>query len=153
EGQKVGEAQIRDELQMLYNKGFRGIVTYSFDNGREEIPRIAKEMGFQQVIAGLWAMDNYEGEKANLTADRLNKIDGICVGNETQVGGSYSIDVLKSRVAEIRQHSGGKPTTTADAWHLYQQTDPQGNIQPTELMRVGDWVFPNLHPWYEDGWK
>src|SRR5262249_48881131 len=83
-GQYVGEAQIRQELQMLYNKGFRGIVTYAFDNGREEIPRIAKEVGFQQVIAGLWAVGNYEGEKANLTADRLKYIDGICVGNETQ---------------------------------------------------------------------
>ncbi|HEY7315584.1 MAG TPA: hypothetical protein VH643_40020 [Gemmataceae bacterium] len=147
-GQYVGEAQIRQELQMLYNKGFRGIVTYSFDNGREEIPRIAKEVGFQQVIAGVWAVGNYEGEKANLTADRLKYIDGICVGNETQLRGDYSIDVLKSRVDDIRRDSGGKPTTTADAWHLYQQ-----NNKPTELMKVGDWVFPNLHPWYEGGWK
>ncbi|HEY7428050.1 MAG TPA: hypothetical protein VH682_27700 [Gemmataceae bacterium] len=146
-GQQVGEAQIRDELQMLYNKGFRGIVTYSFDKGREEIPRIAKEMGFQQVIAGLWAVDNYEGEKANLTADRLKYIDGICVGNETQLRGDYSIDVLKSRVDDIRDLSK-KPTTTADAWHLYQK-----NNEATDLMRVGDWVFPNLHPWYEEGWQ
>ena len=34
-GQQVGEAQIRSELQMLYSKGFRGLVTYAFDNGRE----------------------------------------------------------------------------------------------------------------------
>ena len=38
-GQQVGEAQIRKELQMLYDRGFRGLVTYAFDNGREEIPR------------------------------------------------------------------------------------------------------------------
>lgn len=146
-GAYVGKDQIRNELQFLYNKGFRGLVTYAFDNGREEIPTIAKEIGFHQVIAGVWACNNYATEKANLTADRLSKIDGFCVGNETQLRGELSIGTLRDRVNEIKALSG-KPTTTSDAWHLYQNGPHVG----TELMGVGDWVFPNLHPWFEEGW-
>src|SRR5262249_45979584 len=141
------------ELKMLYDKGFRGIVTYAFNNGREKIPEIAKKIGFHQVIAGLWATDaSYQTEKANLQADgklQLKYIDGICVGNETQLrqrkneAGGLTFDQLKARIDEIRQISG-KPTTTADAWNLY--------VEDRRLMTVGDWVFPNLHPWYENGW-
>jgi len=151
-GQQVDEATLRKDLTMLYNKGFRGLVTYSFDNGRENIPTIAKEIGFQQVIAGIWAVNNYNTEKANLTADRIKAIDGFCVGNETQLRHDYSVDELKSRVDEIRTLSGGKPTTTSDAWHMY--LPDQGG---TKLMQVGDWVFPNFHPYYQQadgpGWN
>jgi exo-beta-1,3-glucanase (GH17 family) len=145
-GQRVGEAQIRKELQMLYDRGFRGLVTYAFDNGREEIPRIAKEIGFQQVIAGVWAVQNYQGEKANLTPARLQYIDGLVVGNEVRLRNDYSLDELRRRVNEIKALSG-KPTTTADAWHLYTQGG-----EPA-LMQIGDWVFPNLHPFHEKNWK
>jgi exo-beta-1,3-glucanase (GH17 family) len=145
-GQQVGEAQIRKELQMLYDRGFRGLVTYAFDNGREEIPRIAKEVGFQQVIAGLWAVQDYQVEKANLTPARLQYIDGLVVGNEVRLRNDYSLDELRRRVNEIKALSG-KPTTTADAWHLYTP-----NHEPA-LMQIGDWVFPNLHPFYERGWS
>jgi exo-beta-1,3-glucanase (GH17 family) len=144
-GQQVGEAQIRKELQMLYDRGFRGLVTYAFDNGREEIPRIAKEIGFQQLIAGLWAVQNYQGEKANLTPARLRYIDGLVVGNEVRLRNDYSLDELRRRVNEIKALCG-KPTTTADAWHLYTQ-----GHEPA-LMQIGDWIFPNLHPFYERGW-
>jgi exo-beta-1,3-glucanase (GH17 family) len=144
-GQQVGETQIRNELQILYNRGFRGLVTYAFYNGREEIPRIAKEIGFQQVIAGLWAVQNYQGEKANLTPERLQYIDGLVVGNEVRHRNDYSLDELRCRVNEIKALSN-KPTTTADAWHLYTQGG-----EPA-LMQIGDWVFPNLHPFYERNW-
>lgn len=143
-GQYVDEQTLRKDLKMLFDKGFRGLVTYSFDNGREKIPTIAKEIGFQQVIAGVWAVDNYETEKKNLTQDRIKDIDGFCVGNETQLRHNYSVGELKRRVDEIRNLSGGKPTTTSDAWHLYL---PENG--GTELMKIGDWVFPNFHPYYQ----
>jgi exo-beta-1,3-glucanase (GH17 family) len=156
-GQRVSEAQIRRELKFLYDKGFRGLVTYSFLNGREEIPRIAKEIGFQKVIAGLWATKDYATEKANLLGgSRLKYIDGLCVGNETQgrrIWGdkdNLTFDQLKARVNEIKQLSS-KPTTTADSWDMYLPKDKNPKGEPG-LMQLGDWVFPNLHPFYEPGY-
>jgi exo-beta-1,3-glucanase (GH17 family) len=141
--QPVGETQIRNELQLLYNRGFRGLVTYAFDNGRQEIPRIAKDIGFQQVIAGIWIDRNdqtYQNQKANLTPQRLQYIDGLVVGNEVRLRNDLSLDQLRQRVDQIKTLTG-KPATTADAWHLY--------VSEPGLMQVGDWVFPNLHPFYE----
>jgi exo-beta-1,3-glucanase (GH17 family) len=141
-GGPVDEQDIRTELQFLYDKGFRGVVTYAFDNGREKIPEIAKEIGFQQVIAGLWATNaTYETEKANLTEARRSKIDGYVVGNETQLRGDVTPQDLVTRIREIRALSG-KPTTTSDAWYLYRSNG---------CLHAGDWIFPNLHPFFDPG--
>jgi exo-beta-1,3-glucanase (GH17 family) len=154
-GAYVSKEQIKNELQFLYNKGFRGIVTYAFNNGREEIPVIAKEIGFHQVIAGFWCSGGaFAGEKANLTADRMKAIDGYCVGNETQLrrvenqgDRGLSLGDLQGMIQQVKDMSG-KPVATSDAWNVYV---PGEKFVPG-LMQTGDWVFPNLHPWFEQGW-
>jgi exo-beta-1,3-glucanase (GH17 family) len=135
---------------LLFNRGFRGLVTYSFYNGREEIPRIAKQIGFQQVIAGIEARDNYATEKANLTPDRVQYIDGFVVGNEGLYFKQYSLATLQARMAEIKSLSGGKPTTTSEPWNIYDGTGDPNVVHG--LTGVGDWIFPNLHSFYEQGW-
>jgi exo-beta-1,3-glucanase (GH17 family) len=149
-GAYVSPDQITRELTVLYNRGFRGLVTYSFYNGREEIPRIAKQVGFQQVIAGIEAQDHYQTEKSNLTPDRLRYIDGFVVGNEGLYFHKYDLATLKSRMAEIKALSGGKPTTTSEPWNIYDGTGDKNAVPG--LTALGDWIFPNLHPFYEQGW-
>jgi hypothetical protein len=56
-------------LQRLFNEGWRGLVTYSMDGTLREVPRIAKEVGFTKVIAGLFWFNNAQLAPARLRAN------------------------------------------------------------------------------------
>lgn len=144
----VPEDQLQTEMEMLYDVGFRGVVTNAMTYGLEALPRVAKQVGFQHVISKLWwATDELlEVEKANV-AEAIDDIDAIVVGNEVvhkailrAEEGDAALERLRAEIEGL-QVAHGKPVSTGlhrDEWVLY----------PEMATELGDFTFPNLQPWW-----
>jgi exo-beta-1,3-glucanase (GH17 family) len=144
----VAEEQLLEELTLLYDHGFRGLVTNSMTYGCEAAPRIAKGVGFDHVAAKLWwaTDESLTVEKRNL-AEAIDFVDAIVVGNET-VNKAINrgdpprpaFDRLKTEI-ETLQARHGIPVTTGlhpSDWRLF----------PEIATELGDFVFANLQPWW-----
>ncbi len=127
------EKSIRDDLKILYDFGFRGIVTYSAYKNLALIPQIAYETGFRGIIMGVWDIQNKD-EIMNAVLSR-EYVDGYCLGNEG-LNSRYELDDLKDVISSLKS-STGKPCTTTEQVSDY--SNPSVNS-------IGDWIFPNIHP-------
>lgn len=133
------EEQLRSALQQLYGEGWRGLVTYSLDGTLSQVPRIAKEEGFQYVIAGLFWFDDAQLARERAAAlQEASWIDAYVVGNEGLLFNRYEFPELKQEIESLRTATK-RPVTTSEIPALYTPA----------LLDVGDWVFPNIHPWNE----
>lgn len=133
------EAQLRADLEQLYDDGWRHIYNYSLDGDLQHFPRIAKEVGFETVLAGIFFFDEAQlaREKANATAqDRW--IDGYIVGNEGLAFGRYGPQQLIDALIFFNEF--GKPITTTEVSGLY--------LAVPELLDVGSFATINLQPWF-----
>ncbi|MCH7227943.1 hypothetical protein [Haloferula sp. A504] len=130
--------EITIDLETLAAAGFGGIVTYGCDGLKMEIPKLAREAGIEFVILGVYNPENEEEWKN--ARSLAGVVDGYCVGNEG-IGreNRYTLDVLRSRIKELREWSG-KPVTTSEQIEDYTSIP--------ELLTVGDWLFPNVHPFW-----
>ena len=135
------EAQLTEELGRLYAAGFRGLVTNTVAFGLERAPEIAKQIGFDHVVAKLWWQDDelLAAEKANLDAV-IDAVDAVCVGNEIIQKGIADHDRLVREVYEARERYG-RPVTTG-----FQPPDWQ--YFPDLATAIGDFSFLNVHPWW-----
>lgn len=133
--------QLASELQRLYGAGFRGLVTNTMAFGLENAPQIAKDCGFEYVVAKLWWQndDLLAEEKRNLDV-ALPAVDAVCVGNEIIQKGIADHDRLVREVDEARERFG-LPVTTG-----FQHPDWQ--VYPDLATAVGDFSFLNVHPWW-----
>ena len=127
------EQTIYADLELLYQAGFRGIVTYSSYSTFSEIPRIARDIGFEGVIMGIWDIDSQEELMGAQLANQ--HVDGYCMGNEG-LNSRYDLEKLTGAIARLKE-STGKPVTTTEQIFDYHNKDVFG---------IGDWVFPNIHP-------
>jgi exo-beta-1,3-glucanase (GH17 family) len=135
------EAELRTALKLLYDEGWRGLVTYSLDGTLAAVPRLAKETGFTMVIAGLFWFDDAQLARERAAAlDQLTWIDGFVLGNEGLQFGRYTRQRLASELAQLRADTG-RPVATSETFGQYQ-SDPS-------LSAIGDWVFPNLQFWFD----
>src|SRR5262245_53130521 len=77
------EEQLASELTRLHDAGFRGLVTNTVAFGLENAPKIAKDCGFEHVVAKIWWQNDelLATEKANLDT-AIDHVDAVCVGNE-----------------------------------------------------------------------
>ncbi len=135
------EEQLAAELERLRTEGFRGLVTNTMAFGLERAPQIAKDCGFEHVVAKLWWQDDelLATEKANLEA-AVGAVDAVCVGNEIIQKGIADHDRLVQEVDEARERFG-LPVTTG-----FQPPDWQ--VFPDLATAVGDFSFLNVHPWW-----
>lgn len=133
--------QLRAELTRLYDAGFRGLVTSTMAFGVERAPQIAKDCGFEHVVAKLWWQDDelLATEQANLDA-AVGAVDAVCVGNEIIQKGIADHDRLVREVGLARKRFG-RPVTTG-----FQPPDWQ--LFPDLATAVGDFTFLNVHPWW-----
>lgn len=137
--------EIKKDLAVLQKAGFGGIVTYGCDGLKGEIPRLAHTMGIEHVILGVYNPRNEEEIKNAKAVAHL--VDGYCIGNEGLGGENrYSFEELKARMNELRKWSG-KPVTTSEQIEKYLD----GNVPG--LVEAGDWLFPNVHPWFHRQFK
>ena len=131
---------IREDLVVLRRAGFTGLVTYG-SSGRmgHDLPTLAQAAGFQGLIMGIWDPTN-QGEIANAkSAAKLSITLGFCIGNEG-LHQRYELPVLSAAIESLRKATG-KPVTTTEEIDDY--SDPA-------LLRLGDWVFPNAHPYFHN---
>lgn len=135
------EQQLATEFDRLHDAGFRGLVTNTVAFGLERAPEIAKDRGFEQVVAKMWWQnDELLGtEKSNLDAV-IDFVDAVCVGNEIIQKGIADHDRLVREVDEARERFG-RPITTG-----FQPPDWQ--FHPDLGTAVGDFSFLNVHPWW-----
>jgi len=131
------EDDIRVDLQTLHGAGFRGLVTYGSESTFRHIPRIAREIGFQGVVMGVWSPTSAE-EIAN-AREAVGYIDGYSVGNEGLFFGRYDLDTLKTAMDNLRTTTG-KPVATTEVLNSY--------YSDAQVRELGDWAFPNVHPYW-----
>jgi len=139
-GIEAAPEAIRSDLAVLRRAGFTGLVTYGSAGvlGRE-LPALAKSEGFEGVIMGVWdPADRGELDAAKAAAGNPVVL-GFCVGNEG-LQSRYQLPALSAAVEELRRKTG-KPVTTSEIIEKYSDEN---------LLRLGDWVFPNAHPYFHN---
>ncbi|MBL7147821.1 MAG: hypothetical protein ISS82_03275 [Nanoarchaeota archaeon] len=129
------EESIREDLIELYEINFKGIVTYGSDGTLWKIPEIARDVGFEYVVQGIW--DLTSEEEWNNAVDSKEKVDGYCLGNEGLSRGDYNLSELEDKINELRDATN-KPVTTTEAIGEYNE----------DLLNLGDWIFPNCHAYW-----
>lgn len=133
------DAQIKTDLQLLYSAGFRGVVTYSAGGIFADIPGIARQVGFEGVVMGIYIPGDPTETAAAMKA--LPYVDGYVVGNEGLSFDRYDYKTLESAIIDLRQKSG-KPVTTTEIFSQYFKNE--------KLLSLGDWIFPNAHPYWQN---
>jgi exo-beta-1,3-glucanase (GH17 family) len=125
----------------LRAEGWRGLVTYSLDGTLQAVPRLAKEVGFTMIIAGLFWFDDAQLARERTAAlGQLFSIDGFVLGNEGLKESRYTRQRLTNEFTRLKAETG-RPVTTSETFAQYQN-------DPT-LLAFGDWVFPNLQFWFD----
>jgi exo-beta-1,3-glucanase (GH17 family) len=133
--------EIRKDLSALRLARFTGLVTYGSSGvlGRE-LPALAESEGFKGLVVGVWNPKNTEEIAAAKAAASNPVVIGFCVGNEG-LGKRYSFQELAHTMQDLR-NATRKPVTTAEEIDDY--------YQQRELLSIGDWLFPNAHPFFHD---
>jgi exo-beta-1,3-glucanase (GH17 family) len=139
-GVEASEQSIREDLTVLRKIGFTGLVTYGASGvmGRE-LPLVAQSMGFSGIILGVWDPTDEAELDAAKSHGKTSIVLGFCVGNEG-LGKRYDLSKLSRAIQELRKATG-KPVTTTE------EIDDYSNAN---LLDLGDWVFPNVHPYFHN---
>jgi exo-beta-1,3-glucanase (GH17 family) len=139
---QLAVASIYKDLSVLKKAGFSGLVTYGSAGimGRA-FPAIAQSLGYQGLIMGIWNPSNRNELNNARNASELPILMGYGIGNEGLYANRerYNIPELCSAISDLRAATG-KPVATSEEIDDY-------SVHP-ELLFVGDWLFPNAHPYW-----
>lgn len=139
-GNDASLEHIGQDLQQLYDEGFRGLVTYTLDGNLAQAPKIAKDIGFTHVIAGIFWFDDAQLEREKQAArDQWPHYDALIVGNEGLLDGRYTRERLEEEIKGL-QLLIGKPVATTE-------TGGQLLADPS-LLDIGDFAMVNIQPWF-----
>jgi exo-beta-1,3-glucanase (GH17 family) len=139
------ENDVREDLRVLRDAGFNGLVTYGSNylnpaNPAQllDIAGLAQGTKFEGMIVGVWnPLDEKELQAAERAAQH-RVVVGYCVGNE---GWEVRYDLQKLTAAMERlRRATGKPVATTEEAHDYYENSP--------LWKISDWIFPNVHPYF-----
>ncbi len=130
------------DLVALKKAKFTGLVTYGSPGimGKEFLT-IAQSLGYRGVIMGIWDPNNAAELKNAKNASSLPIVMGYSIGNEgfERERSRYTVSNLCSAINDLRSGTGKPVTTSEDIDDYY--------IHP-ELLSVGDWIFPIVHPYW-----
>lgn len=141
-GLEASQTSIRADLQQLYDAGWRNLYNYTLDGNQRHIPRIAKEVGFDTVLAGVFYFNEAQLAREKTAAQAEDShIDGYLVGNEGLIFGRYSGEQLLDAITFFEGFD--KPVTTTEVGGVY--------LQVPELADAGDFVSVNIQPWFNGG--
>jgi len=133
------EGQIRSNLQQLYEEGYRGVVTYTVTGTLGDIPRIAREVGFRVVGAGIW--DVIGAEEIDKAVGLKDYVDFYSVGNEgIFAGGRYTRGQLAQALQTVRNRTC-KAVTTSEPWYTWRDNP--------DLVGMVDFVAANIYGWWD----
>jgi exo-beta-1,3-glucanase (GH17 family) len=129
---------IKQDLAVLRRAGFTGLVTYSSSGIiGQDLPLLAQEQGFKGLIVGIWDPNNQDEIAAAKAASQNPIVLGYCVGNEG-LHKRYELSTLTAVIEELRSATGKYVTTTEEI----------DDYTEAALLALGDWVFPNAHPYF-----
>lgn len=129
---------IREDLRVLHEAGFDGLVTYGADLAN--IPQIAEQAGFRGLLQGVWDPNNRdEIERAKKIAAESTILVGIIVGNEGLMFHRYDLQSLRKAMDEMKRETG-KPVSTTEVVESY--------FSRKELVEWSDFLAPNAHPYF-----
>lgn len=141
---------IRSDL-LLMKPWFDGIVTYSATNGLEAVPRIARELGFREVLLGIW--DPTSAEEMGKAIVEIARTDGIVtgviVGNEGLYAKRYPPQVVLDAQAEIRRRFPGLPVSTSEPFFLMVQEEHRVFFASQSFLAPN--IHPVFEPWFQPG--
>ncbi len=131
---------LKADLLVLREAGFTGLVTYSASGvlGRE-LPVLAQSLGFEGMIVGVWNPKSADEIAAAQACSGNPIVLAFCVGNEG-LGKRYQLAELSRAIQQLREATG-KPVTTTEEIDDYGEEG---------LLQLGDWVFPNAHPYFHN---
>jgi len=129
---------IKEDLAVLRSARFTGLVTYSCSGLLgQKLPEMAEQQDFKGLILGIWDPTNQQEIAAAITASGNTIVLGYCVGNEG-LPKRYKLEQLSAVMQSLRTLTG-KPVSTAEQIEDYADK---------ALLDLGDWVFPNVHPYF-----
>lgn len=131
---------IRQDLHVLRAVGFEGLVTYSAGGMTgKRLPYLAQEYGFRGLIIGVWdPLNRTEMESAKAIAQNPIVL-GYSIGNEG-LDKRYKMPDLLNAIEDMKKATD-KPVTT---------TEEIDDYLDESLLYVGDWIFPNVHPYFHN---
>lgn len=142
-GDIITEEQIRIRLQTL-KPHTEWIRVFSSTHGHENIPKIAKEMGFK-VLLGAWiGKDEAENQKEIQSLIQLMKegnVDLAAVGNEVLFRGDQNEETLLKYIQQVKNQTQNIPVTYIDVYY-------EINKRP-QLVAATDKILINCYPFWE----
>jgi len=131
---------MQQDLKVLRQAGFTGLVTYSSSGQTGRLlPELARESGFAGLIIGIWDPTSTEERSAAMAAGDNPIVLGYCIGNEG-LHKRYELTDLTAAMDALKTATG-KPVTT---------TEEIDDYSDAALLALGDWVFPNAHPYFHN---
>jgi exo-beta-1,3-glucanase (GH17 family) len=128
------QTSLREDLRVLRQAGFEGLVTY----GANVVPTVfVAEAGFQAMLVGVWDPSNSLELNQAAQASENAVVVGYVVGNEG-LGVRYDRQELLAAMDALRKETD-RPVAT---------TEELGDYADASLLELGDWVFPNVHPYW-----
>lgn len=129
---------IKEDLVLLKKAGFTGLVTYGSSGIMgSDFPSLAQEAGFEGIIMGVWDLHSQEEVDAAKKASQIPIVLGFSIGNEGLYE-RYELEELSKAIDSLRTATS-KPVTT---------TEQIDDYVDESLLNLGDWIFPNVHPYF-----
>ncbi|NIR06609.1 MAG: hypothetical protein GTN82_14405 [Candidatus Aminicenantes bacterium] len=133
------EKDITDELNLLYENEFNGVITFSSKGLLSRIPQIAKRIGFQGVIMGI--IELTDDDEINAAIKASPYVDAYCVGHMFTDRPYTERDV--HRAIQLICKMTNLPVSTT--------LRPNGYKAYTKIAEAIDWFFPDVHcDWYTE---
>ena len=141
---------IRADLEVLRGH-FDGLVTYSSAHGLDAVPAVARELGFQAVVLGVWDPTSDDELGLAIAAARAEPeiVLALALGNEGLFFARYDAPALARAFARARREAPGVAVTTTEPFSSYLDS------QPAQALPVQDFLLPVAHPldqpWFGKG--
>jgi len=142
-GTSVGEAQIRERLQVI-QPYVQWVRTFSCSDGNELIPQVAHQEGLKTIV-GAWLDDDRETNETELAnaIDIANRghANVLAVGNEVLLRGELTEQELIDYIGRAKEAAPGVDVGYVDAYFKFE-AHPQ-------LTAACDVVLANCYPFWE----
>lgn len=142
-GDFITEEQIKKRLEIL-KPHTQWIRVFSSTHGHENIPKIAKEMGFK-ILMGAWiGKDETENQQEIQSLIQLIKegnVDVAAVGNEVLFRGDQNEETLLGYIQQVKNQTLNVPVTYIDVYYEI--------INHPKLISASDKILINCYPFWE----
>ncbi|MBN9427270.1 MAG: hypothetical protein J0H09_12265 [Burkholderiales bacterium] len=142
---RVARERIVDDLRLLAPRT-RCVRTYSIDQGLDQVPGAARELGMQ-VLLGVWIgrdrdKNRVELERAlSLANAHADVVRGLIIGNEVMLRRELPERELLALLQQA-QAATAVPVTYADVWEFW--------LRHPQLAAAVDFLTIHILPYWED---